>query len=63
MGKIAHENNHSIGTAIEKLAEQKPDDIAILLGDKSWRGEQLNKESNKIANFFLSIGIKNKIQY
>jgi len=58
MGKIARENNHSIGTAIEKLAEQKPDDIAILFGDRSWSWEQLNKESNKIANFFLNIGIK-----
>ena len=49
--------NLSFGIVIEQHAEKNPDEIALLYQDISWDWQTLNRESNKIANYFLNIGI------
>ena len=58
MVKIQQNENQSIGTFIEKLAEEKPDHIALYYQDASWTWKAFNEETNKIANFFLNLGLK-----
>ena len=35
-----------------------PNKKGLLFEDKSWTWKEINQESNKIANYFLSLGIK-----
>ena len=54
-----HQNpNQSIGICIEQLAKDKPKDIALYFQDDSWTWQNFNTESNKIANYFLNLGLK-----
>ncbi len=54
-----HQNpKHSIGIRIEQLAKEKPKDIALYFQDNSWTWQDFNKESNRIANYFLNLGLK-----
>ncbi|MFX0080620.1 MAG: long-chain-acyl-CoA synthetase [Candidatus Hodarchaeota archaeon] len=48
--------NRSPGILIEQHAENIPNRTALLYKDLSWTWQALNKESNKIANYFLKIG-------
>ncbi len=50
--------NQSIGTLIEELAGKTPSNPAILFEDKSWTWLEFNEEINKIANYFLQLGLK-----
>jgi len=58
MVKIQQNPNQSIGTFIEKLAEEKPEHIALYYQDAFWTWQAFNEETNKIANFFLNLGLK-----
>ncbi len=49
---------HSIGSLIEKHANNIPDKIALYFKDYTWTWGTFNRECNKIANFFLEYGIK-----
>ncbi|MCK4282040.1 MAG: AMP-binding protein, partial [Candidatus Lokiarchaeota archaeon] len=54
-----HQNpNQSIGICIEQLAKDKPRDIALYFQNDSWTWQNFNTESNKIANYFLNLGLK-----
>jgi citronellyl-CoA synthetase len=48
----------SFGIIIEQHAEKNPNNNALLYRDSSWSWQTLNQESNKIANYFLKIGLK-----
>ncbi|HUX98647.1 MAG TPA: AMP-binding protein, partial [Candidatus Deferrimicrobium sp.] len=50
-------HNQSVGTCIERLAKKNPTHIALLFQDNSWTWYAFNEESNKIANYFLKLGI------
>ena len=50
--------NQGIGTLIEQLAEKKPEHIALYYLDASWTWKTFNEECNRIANFFLNLGLK-----
>jgi len=58
MTALRENPNQSIGIRVEQLAEEKPNDIALYFQDQSWTWQELNEESNKIANHFLSLGLK-----
>ena len=48
----------SIGMRIEHWASQTPNKIGILFEDKSWTWKSINEETNKIANYLISRGLK-----
>ena len=50
--------NLSFGIIIEQHAEKNPNEISLLYGDISLTWKTLNQESNKIANYYLKIGLK-----
>ena len=55
---INQDQNQSIGTLIEGLAAKTPENPGILFEDKSWTWLAFNEEVNKIANYFLQLGLK-----
>jgi len=55
--RLYSSENQSIGTCIEQHADTIPNHAALLFEDKSWTWAQFNEESNKIANFFLKLGL------
>ena len=58
MTKIQEDPHQSIGTRVEQLAEEKPNNIALYFQDQSWTWQVFNEESNKIAHHFLNLGLK-----
>ena len=58
MTKIQEDPHQSIGTRVEQLAEEKPNNIALYFQDQSWTWQAFNEESNKIAHHFLNLGLK-----
>jgi len=60
MSKVIQNPKHSIGIRVEQLAEEKPKDIALYFQDSSWTWQEFNEESNRIANYFLNLGLKPK---
>jgi len=49
--------NQSLGSFVEQLAETKPKHTALYYQDLSWTWEALNKETNRISNYFLNLGL------
>ncbi len=49
--------NQSIGTLVESLATQRPKDIGLLFKDDSWTWQEINTQSNKVANYFYDMGL------
>lgn len=49
--------NQSLGTYVEQLAKKNPKQIALFYQDASWTWEALNEETNRISNYFLSLGL------
>ncbi|MFX1452810.1 MAG: AMP-binding protein, partial [Promethearchaeota archaeon] len=58
MNDLMANPNQSIGTRIEQLAEQKPNEDVLFYEDASWTWQAFNEESNRIANYFLDLGLK-----
>ncbi|MFX1323893.1 MAG: AMP-binding protein [Promethearchaeota archaeon] len=50
--------NQSVGTYVEELAEKNPNKTALFFEDKSWTWKEFNEEANKISNFFTKRGLK-----
>jgi citronellyl-CoA synthetase len=48
----------SLGMRIEQWAKETPDKIGLLFEDNSWTWKSINEETNKIANYFISRGLK-----
>ena len=48
----------SIGICIERWAKKVPKKKVLFFEDKFWTWQTLNEETNKIANFFLNLGLK-----
>jgi len=48
----------SLGMRIEFWAKKTPNKKGLFFKDKSWTWKSINEESNKIANYFLSLGLK-----
>jgi len=57
MSKIFSNPNQSFGTRIEQLAEKLPNKDALYFQDSIWTWQTFNEESNKIANYFLNLGL------
>ena len=57
MDEVLKNPNQSIGTQVEKLAEEMPKKIALYFQDDSWTWRVFNEESNKIANYFNNLGL------
>ena len=47
----------SLGMRIEFLGEHSPNKNGLLFEDKAWSWDSINKESNKISNYFLEKGL------
>jgi len=58
MAQVHQNPNQSIGIRIEQLTKEKPKDIALYFQDNSWTWQDFNEESNRIANYFLNLGLK-----
>ncbi len=58
MESVKKNPNQSIGTCVEDLAEKIPNRTALLFQDSSWTWQSINEESNRIANYFLKLGVK-----
>lgn len=58
MNDIMANENQSIGTRIEQLAEEKPSEKALFYEDLSWSWQAFNEECNRVANFFHELGLK-----
>ena len=58
MSKVIQNPKHSIGIRVEQLAKEKPNDTALYFQDSSWTWQEFNEESNRIANYFLNLGLK-----
>jgi citronellyl-CoA synthetase len=48
----------SLGMRIEYWAEKTPDKKALFFEDKSWTWKAINEETNKIANYLHTLGLK-----
>ena len=48
----------SLGMRIEFWAKKTPNEKGLFFKDKSWTWKSINEESNKIASYFLSLGLK-----
>ncbi|MHA1729412.1 MAG: AMP-binding protein [Promethearchaeota archaeon] len=48
----------SIGMQIEHWAKKTPNNRGLFFSNKSWSWKSINEEANKIANYFLSLGLK-----
>ena len=48
----------SLGMRIEYWAKKTPNKKALLFTDYLWTWKSLNEESNKVANYFISLGLK-----
>ena len=57
MLKVQENPNQSIGTRIEQLVEEKPKEVALCYQDDSWTWQAFNEETNRIANYFLNLGL------
>ena len=63
LGKMVEDSTNpstfkSLGMLIEHWAKKSPSIIGLLFEDKSWTWESINDETNKIANYFISRGLK-----
>ncbi|MFW9876790.1 MAG: long-chain-acyl-CoA synthetase [Candidatus Thorarchaeota archaeon] len=58
MNNLMRNPNQSIGTRIEQLAEEKPKEKVLFYEDVSWTWEAFNEECNRVANYFLDLGLK-----
>ncbi|MFX1477722.1 MAG: long-chain-acyl-CoA synthetase [Promethearchaeota archaeon] len=58
MNDLMANPNQSIGTRIEQLAKQKPNEDFLFYEDASWTWQAFNEESNRVANYFLDLGLK-----
>jgi len=58
MNSLMVNPNQSIGTRIEQLAEEKPKENVLYYEDASWTWQAFNEESNRVANYFLDLGLK-----
>ena len=57
--KKLEDNEHQcVGIYVELFAGKTPNKTALMFEDKSWTWDEFNRESNKFANFFISIGLK-----
>lgn len=56
--EIQKNQNQSVGTHVEKLAQEIPDKIALYFEEKKWTWKKLNEESNRYANYFSKVGVK-----
>ncbi|MHA2123153.1 MAG: AMP-binding protein, partial [Promethearchaeota archaeon] len=54
--KRAQNPHESYGILIEQLAQTIPTNNAVLYEDSAWTWHEFNKESNKIANYFVEKG-------
>ena len=48
----------SMGQYFEKNAKKYPDHPALIFEDRTWTFKAFNKEVNRLANFWISLGIK-----
>ena len=59
--KKLQDNEHQcIGIYVEQHAEKTPQKTALMFEDNSWTWDEFNRESNKFANLFTSVGLKLK---
>ncbi|MFX0189003.1 MAG: long-chain-acyl-CoA synthetase [Candidatus Hodarchaeota archaeon] len=58
MDEVLKNPNQSIGTQVEKLAEEMPEKVVLYFQDESWTWQVFNEECNKIANYFHNLGLK-----
>ncbi|MFW9873377.1 MAG: long-chain-acyl-CoA synthetase [Candidatus Thorarchaeota archaeon] len=57
VGEVQKNQNQSVGIYVEKHAKEIPQKIALYFEDKQWTWEEINEESNRYANYFLSNGL------
>jgi len=57
--KLKLNPNQSLGTQIEKQAFDRPDEVALYFGKKSWTWNSVNAECNRRANLFKKLNLKN----
>ncbi|MFX1452486.1 MAG: AMP-binding protein, partial [Promethearchaeota archaeon] len=57
LNNLMKDPNQSIGICVEKLASKSPKHIALHFQDTSWTWQAFNEESNRIANYFLKLGL------
>ncbi|MFW9939526.1 MAG: long-chain-acyl-CoA synthetase [Candidatus Thorarchaeota archaeon] len=57
MLSVQQNPNQGLGTFVENLAKEKPNNIALHYKDDFWTWQILNEESNKYSNFFLDQGL------
>jgi len=57
LASVNENPNYGFGFLSEKWAKEIPDNIALYFQDASWNWRAFNEESNKIANFFLNLGL------
>ena len=48
----------SLGMRIEYWAKKTPNKKALFFEDRSWTWSSINEETNKIANYFINLGLK-----
>lgn len=58
MNNLMANENQSMGTRVEELAAEKPNDIALFYEDLSWTWQAFNEETNRIANYFYDLGLR-----
>jgi acyl-CoA synthetase (AMP-forming)/AMP-acid ligase II len=56
--EVWENENQSVGTYVEELAETSPNKTALFFEDKSWTWKEFNEEVNRISNFFSKLGLK-----
>jgi len=56
--KMEENPNQSVGILAENWAKETPNKIALYYEEKSWTWKTFNEESNKFANYFHKLGIK-----
>ncbi|NVM28464.1 MAG: long-chain-acyl-CoA synthetase [Candidatus Helarchaeota archaeon] len=49
--------NQSVGTRVERNAVEIPNHAAVYFQDESWTWQAFNEACNKIANYFLKLGL------
>ncbi|NVM53079.1 MAG: long-chain-acyl-CoA synthetase [Candidatus Helarchaeota archaeon] len=55
--KLHDHPDQGIGTRIEQLAKEMPQDISLYYQDDHWTWQALNEESNRISNYFSKAGL------
>ena len=56
--KLKEPQKMSLGTELERQAEEQPQKTALIFEDRRITFEELNREANRYSNFFAGIGLK-----